>query len=77
MGELQHGIYNDECEGLTDEEINALHGFSDDGDLIDGDSDQADASDSDSEEGDRNYEKSEVIGPEITVCCSLRLFHLN
>jgi len=34
MGELQHGIYADECEDLTYEEINMLHGFGEDGDLI-------------------------------------------
>ena len=27
MGELQHGTYNDECEGLTQEEINVVYGF--------------------------------------------------
>jgi len=34
MGELQHGIYADECEDLTYKEINMLHGFGEDGDLI-------------------------------------------
>ncbi len=34
MGELQHGIYADECEDLTHEEINVLHGFGEDGELI-------------------------------------------
>jgi hypothetical protein len=34
MGELQHRIYADECEDLTYEEINVLHGFGEDGDLI-------------------------------------------
>jgi len=43
MGELQHGMYNDEYEGLTQEEINALYGFDKDGEPIDiEDSDQLD-----------------------------------
>jgi hypothetical protein len=33
LGELQHGVYDDECEGLTEEEINAFYGFEEDGEL--------------------------------------------
>lgn len=31
MGELQHGTYDDECEGLTLEEVNVYYDFGDDG----------------------------------------------
>jgi hypothetical protein len=51
VGELQYGIYDDECEGLIYEEINALHGFSEDGDPTD-ESDQS----SDSEENNNHKE---------------------
>ena len=34
MGELQYGIYANECEDLTYKEINMLHGFGKDRDLI-------------------------------------------
>lgn len=35
MGELQHGVYDDECEGLTEEEINAFYGIAEDGESLD------------------------------------------
>ena len=36
MGELQHGIYDDNWDdNLTYKEINILHGFSENGDVID------------------------------------------
>jgi hypothetical protein len=49
LGELQHGIYDDECEGLTEEEINAFYGFEEDGEsqVIDENPDQSDENDSD------------------------------
>jgi hypothetical protein len=49
LGELQHGIYDDECEGLTKEEINAFYGFEEDGEsqVIDENPDQSDENDSD------------------------------
>jgi len=36
LGELQHGIYDydDECEGLTEEEINAFYCFAEDGESL-------------------------------------------
>jgi len=53
MGELQHGIYNDDWDDdLTYEEINVLHGFRENGDedeSADGDSDESDL-----EEDNRN-----------------------
>ncbi len=60
MGQLKHGIYNDECEDLTYEEINTLYGFGEDGELM---ADQLDDSeDSNSEDDEDNYEqyKSEI-----------------
>ena len=49
MGELQHGAYDDECEGLNEEEINAFYGFEDDGEtqVPDESSDQSDEDDND------------------------------
>ncbi|KIJ89920.1 hypothetical protein K443DRAFT_56982, partial [Laccaria amethystina LaAM-08-1] len=34
LGELQHGVYDDECEGLREEEINAFYGFAEDGESL-------------------------------------------
>jgi len=39
MGELQHGIYDDECEGLTHKEINTFYSFGEGRDLQIGDED--------------------------------------
>ncbi len=33
MGELQHGVYDDECLDLNEQEINAFYGFEEDGEL--------------------------------------------
>ena len=27
LGELQHGVYDDECEDLNEDELNAFYGF--------------------------------------------------
>ena len=72
MGELEHGTYDDEREGLTHEEVNALFGFEEDGEPI-GEGDDQDDSDSDPEEqkyyGDNSYEKDRVnVDPDIEVC---------
>lgn len=62
MGELQHGVYNydDECEGLTEEEINAFYGFAEDGESLDldGTSDQG----SEDSEGSDEYNDEEQNG---------------
>jgi len=55
IGELQHGFYDDECEGLTPEEINAFYGFSESKEPQDSDED---SDRSDEEQGD--YEESEA-----------------
>jgi hypothetical protein len=64
MGELQHGVYNDDWDDdLTYEEISVLHGFRENGDEdeADSDSDGSDLNDleedSDSE-SDFNYMES-------------------
>lgn len=61
MGQLQHGVYNDECEGLTPEEINAFYDFGEDEEPQGSDSDE-DANRSDEEQGEvyvEEYEESE------------------
>lgn len=64
MGELQHGIYDDECEGLTEEEINAFYGFEEDGELqvLDESPDQSDEDDSGN---DGNLEELEMDEEQI------------
>ena len=52
---MQHGFYDDECEGLTPEEINAFYGFSESKEPQDSDED---SDRSDEEQGD--YEESEA-----------------
>ena len=54
MGELKHGIYNDKCEDLTEEEINAFFGFDANRELIDVNED------SDSEDSQISVEEYEV-----------------
>ena len=53
MGELQHGIYDydDECEGLTEEEINAFYGFAEDRESV--------VHDETSDEGSDEYNNEE------------------
>ena len=59
MGELQHGIYDDECKGLTEEEINAFYDFDNDGEsqVLDKSADKTDSDSDDSDDSDS------VIGP--------------
>ena len=52
MEELQHGVYDDECEGLTEEEITAFYGFAEDGESLDLDG----TSDQGSEDSEDSYE---------------------
>jgi hypothetical protein len=49
LGELQHGTYDDECEGLTLEEVNGFYDFSEEGESQFGDEDP-DQSDEEQEE---------------------------
>jgi hypothetical protein len=75
MEELWQGIYDDECAGLMYEEINALHGFSEEGEPTDKDTDQTSDSDSDLEGlGDLgNHKETEAeaeIDAGIEVCFS-------
>ena len=59
MGELQHGVYDDECEGLTEEEINAFYGFEEDGESQVPD-ESPDRSDEDDNDNDGNLEEPET-----------------
>jgi hypothetical protein len=60
LGELQHGVYDDECKGLTGEEINAFYDFDNDGESQFFDK-SPDKTDEDSDEYDDEYlEKPEV-----------------
>ena len=54
MGELQHGIYDDECKGLTEEEINAFYDFDNDGEsqVLDKSADKTDSDSDDSDDSD-------------------------
>jgi len=56
LGELEHGVYDDECEGLTEEEINAFYGFEKDGEsqVID------ESPDEDDSDNDGNLEELEM-----------------
>lgn len=58
MGELQHGAYDDECEGLNEEEINAFYGFEETHEL-DESSNQSDE-DEDEDDSDGNLEEFEM-----------------
>jgi len=59
LGELQHGAYDNECEGLNEEEINAFYGFEDDGEkkVPDESSDQLDE---DEDDNDVNLDEFEM-----------------
>jgi hypothetical protein len=60
MGQLQHGVYDDECEGLTPEEINAFYGFDEDGGLQGGDEDSDRSDEEEEEDSGDNYVESEA-----------------
>ena len=49
MGELEHGVYDDECEGLNEKELNAFYGFEEDEESpgVDESSDRSDDDDDD------------------------------
>ena len=65
MGELQHGFYDDECDGLMYDEINVLHGFGDEGELIDKDDDQDDSELEDLESRSCNNEEITYVDIEV------------
>ena len=64
MGELQHGVYDDECLDLNEEEINAFYGFEEDGELQ-GLDESPDWSDEDDSDNDRNLEELEMDEEQI------------
>ena len=59
MGELQHSIYDDECEDLNEEELNAFYGFEVDEELQ-GLDESSDQSDEDDNNNDGNLEELET-----------------
>lgn len=59
MGGLQHGVYDDECEGLTGEEINAFYGFEEDEESQVSD-ESPERSDEDDSDNDGNLEELET-----------------
>jgi hypothetical protein len=74
MGELQHGIYADECEDLMYKEINELHGFGEDGELINEEEDNQSDDPEDYELGSvANSDESD-----LEVCTiNIKVFDLN
>ena len=65
MGELKHGIYDDECVGLTGEEINVFYDFEENGESVDEIPDQLDEErDEDSGYDDGHLEELEVDNAE-------------
>jgi hypothetical protein len=69
LGELQHGTYDDECENLTEEEVNTFYDrdFDEDGEspVVDEDMGQSEAQDSDEfDDGHSEEVEDVVIDPE-------------
>ena len=62
MGELQDRKYNDDYEGLTYEEINALYGFDEDGGLVD---DEYNSEEEEESDETNNYE--ECVSSEMDI----------
>jgi hypothetical protein len=78
---LQHGFYDDECEGLTPEEINAFYGFSESEGPQDSDedSDRSDEEQRDHEESEADTELDEegfeeILDPDHGFDMKVRLF---
>ena len=72
MGELQYGVYDDECQGLTPKEINVFYDLNDDKEVegSDEDSDQSDDGhdydeDSDQSDDGHDYDEESEAGMEI------------
>ena len=55
MGELQYGVYDDECEGLTPDEIDVFYDLNDDQEVQGSDEDS-----DESDDGDDYHEESEA-----------------
>ena len=64
MGELQHGTYDDECDGLTLEEVNAFYGFGEDGEPP-ADEDSNQLNDSEEQEGSDGESEADMELDEI------------
>lgn len=78
---MQHGFYDDECEGLTPEEINAFYGFSESEEPTNSDeeSNQSDEEQGDYEESEADMERDEegfgeILDPDHGFDMKVRLF---
>jgi len=60
MGELQHGTYDDDCEGLTLEEVNGFYNFKEDGEPQVGDENPERSDEEQEEDSGDNYEEIEA-----------------
>ena len=72
MGELQHGVYDDECDGLTPEEIDVFYDLNDDKEVqgSDEDTDQLDEGhdyDEDSDQSDELHDYDEESEAEMEI----------
>ena len=72
MGELQHGVYDDECDGLTPEEIDVFYDLNDDKEVqgSDEDTDQSDEGhdyDEDSDQSDEGHDYDEESEAEMEI----------
>ena len=72
MGELQHGVYDDECDGLTPEEIDVFYDLNDDKEVqgSDEDMDQLDEGhdyDEDSDQSDEGHDYDEESEAEMEI----------
>ena len=59
MGELQYGVYDDECQGLTPKEINVFYDLNDDNEV------QGSDEDSDQSDEGHDYDEESEAGMEI------------
>ena len=59
MGELQHGVYDDECDGLTPEEIDVFYDLNDDKEVQ--------GSDEDTDQSDEGHDYDEESEAEMEI----------
>ena len=65
MGELQHGTYDD-CEDLTEEEVNVFYNFQEDGKIH-----------SDDEDSDRSDDEEDSLHEQYSEGCSTDSVDIN
>jgi len=76
MGELQHGTYDDDCEGLTLEEVNSFYNFKEDGEPQVGDENPERSDEEQEEDSGDNYEEIEA-DLELDIPGSGRVINLD